>query len=247
MLSTGPSEIPAPINNFEQYFEIVPALSPALKEEAFRIRHQVYCEDLGFEPRRPNRRESDPYDAQSLHLLIRSVHAGDFVGCTRIVRAQSQDTQRAMPFEQICADAIDRAIVDPASLPRHTVGEISRLSIISRYRRRKGEAWQPAPITDKAFSKYPRPRFPYLLIGLYLGTIELARLNNIETLFVLTDQRLASHLARIGVDIRTIGMTVEHHGTRVPSMMRTTSILQNLKPRFRPLFLTIAKEIAAGL
>lgn len=113
MLSTGPSEIPAPINNFEQYFEIVPALSPALKEEAFRIRHQVYCEDLGFEPRRPNRRESDPYDAQSLHLLIRSVHAGDFVGCTRIVRAQSQDTQRAMPFEQICADAIDRAIVDP--------------------------------------------------------------------------------------------------------------------------------------
>jgi N-acyl amino acid synthase of PEP-CTERM/exosortase system len=247
MLSTGPFEIPAPANNFEQYFEIVPAFSPALKEEVFRLRHQVYCEDLGFEPRRPDHRESDPYDAQSLHLLIRSVHSGEFVGCTRIVRAHSHDTQRAMPFEQVCASAIDRAIVDPATLPRHAVGEISRLSIIARYRRRKGEARQPAPITDEAFDKFPRPRFPYLLVGLYLGTIELARLNDIETLFVLTDQRLASHLGRIGVEIRTIGMPVEHHGMRIPSMMRTSSILQNLKPLFRPLYLTIAKEVAAGL
>ena len=247
MLSTGTSENPAPGSNFERYFEMVPALSAKLKDEVLRVRHQVYCEDLGFEPSRPDGRETDPYDAQSLHLLIRSVHAGDYVGCTRIVRARSHDMQPALPFERVCVDAIDRSIVDPAILPRHAVGEISRLSIIARYRRRKGEARQPAPITDQAFSKYPRPRFPYLLVGLYLGTIELARLNDIETLFVLTDPRLASHLGRIGVDIRTIGMPVEHHGTRIPSMMKTTSILQNLKPLFRPLYLTIAKEIAAGL
>jgi len=49
-------------------------------------------------------------------LLIRSVHAGDYVGCTRIVRARSHDMQPALPFERVCVDAIDRSIVDPAIL-----------------------------------------------------------------------------------------------------------------------------------
>jgi N-acyl amino acid synthase of PEP-CTERM/exosortase system len=247
MGSTGPTEVNTPGDNFGRYFEIVPALTSRLKDEVFKIRHQVYCEDLGFEAQRPDRRESDTYDAQSLHLLIRSVHAGDFVGCTRIVRVRPGDPQPAMPFEHACAGAIDLAIVDPAALPRHAVGEISRLAVVARYRRRKGEAQQPVPVTDSAFADLPRPRFPYLLVGLYLGTIELARVNNITTLFVLTEPRLASHLARIGVEIKAIGDPVEHHGTRVPSVMNTSDILDNLKPLFRPLYLTIAKEIAAGL
>lgn len=247
MLSTGTPEVRVPGNNFEQYFEIVPALSAALKDEVFKIRHQVFCEDLGFEPPRLNHRESDAYDGQSLHLLIRSVHSHDFVGCTRIIRARTHDPQRAMPFEQVCAGTIDLAIVDPESLPRNSLGEISRLSVIARYRRRKGEAHQPASIAEDAFAEFPRPRFPYLLVGLYLGTIELARVHGIETLFVLTEPRLASHLGRIGVEITAIGDPVEHHGTRLPSMMNTRTILDNLKPLFRPLYLTVAREVAAGL
>ena len=66
---------------FRQYFEIVPAYSDALKDEVFRIRHQVYCEELAFEPQRPDRRETDDYDAQSLHLLIRSMQTGEIIGC----------------------------------------------------------------------------------------------------------------------------------------------------------------------
>jgi len=30
---------------FKQYFEIVPALSDALRDHVYRIRHQVYCEN----------------------------------------------------------------------------------------------------------------------------------------------------------------------------------------------------------
>ena len=247
MSSTGDPAVRVAGNNFEQYFEIVPALSAALKDEVFKIRHQVFCEDLGFEPARVDRRESDAFDGQSLHLLIRSVHNRDFVGCTRIIRVRMHDPQPAMPFEQVCAGVIDLAIVDPGSLPRDSVGEISRLSVVARYRRRKGEAKQPVPLADNAFAELPRPRFPYLLVGLYLGTIELARVHGIETLFVLTEPRLASHLGRIGVDITAIGEPIEHHGTRLPSMMNTRTILDNLKPLFRPLYLTVAREIAAGL
>jgi hypothetical protein len=39
---------------FHQYFEIVPAFSNALKDEVYRVRHQVYCEDLQFESAAPS-------------------------------------------------------------------------------------------------------------------------------------------------------------------------------------------------
>ena len=98
---------------YKQYFEIVPAFSDALKDNVFRIRHQVYCEELAFEPQRPDRRETDEYDAQSLHLLIRSIKTGEFIGCTRLVRTHPHDPSHLLPFEKTCASTIDRSIVDP--------------------------------------------------------------------------------------------------------------------------------------
>jgi N-acyl amino acid synthase of PEP-CTERM/exosortase system len=229
---------------FKQYFEIVPALSDALKDEVYRLRHQVYCEDLAFEPPRPDKRERDDYDAQSLHLLIRSVQVGDFIGCTRIVRTRPEDPHQPLPFEKSCAATLDRSIVDPAKLPRDTIGEISRLAVISRFRKRKGEAQTPLGNYDKNFGTWKQPRFPYISSGLFLGVIELACLNGIDTLFMLTEEREVSSISRLGVKIQTIGGPVEHRGKRVPSMIRTRGVLENLSFLVRPLYRTIAAEIA---
>jgi len=234
-------------STFKQYFEIVPALSDALKDEVFRIRHQVYCEDLAFEPRRLDKRESDEFDVQSLHLLIRSVRTHQFIGCTRIIRVRPDDPQQLLPFERSCAETIDRSIVDPARLTRSSIAEVSRLAVISPYRRRKGESKTALSMSDSDFVMIVHPRFPFIPVALYLGTVELARLHGIETLFVLTEPRLASHFKRLGVEIQTIGATVEHRGRRIPSMMSTSAILKNLRMIFRPLYRTIAKEVAAGL
>src|SRR5687768_10718955 len=127
-------------NAFKQYFEIIPAYSSALKDEVYRIRHQVYCEDMEFESPQPDRREIDAHDPFSLHLLMRSVKTNEFVGCTRIVRPRPENLHYPLPFETTCAATLDRSIIDPAVLPRHRIAEVSRLAVISRYRRRKGEA-----------------------------------------------------------------------------------------------------------
>ena len=229
---------------FKQYFEVVPALSDELKDEVYRIRHQVYCEELAFEAQRPDRRERDEYDVHSLHLLIRSVKTGEFIGCTRIVRARPEDPRYPLPFEKICAATLDRSIIDPAKLPRDTIAEISRLAVIARFRRRKSDERSPVSISDSDFGTPEQPRFPYIPVGLYLGTIELARLNGIDTLFVLTEPRLANHFRKFGVDVKTIGGPVEHRGERIPSMMRTNDIIRNLWAIFRPLYRTIAAEVA---
>jgi N-acyl amino acid synthase of PEP-CTERM/exosortase system len=232
---------------FKKYFEVVPALTDELRDHCYRIRHEVYCAELGYEPVRADRRERDDYDAHSLHCLIRSVKDGEYVGCTRLVLARPGDPQYLLPVERTCAKTIDRAIVNPQALARDTLAEIGRLAVIARYRNRHGEQKSAAPLSEHSFGTVERPRFPYLTIGLYLGTIALAREHNIATLFVLTEPRLAHHLERLGVAIRQIGGPVEHRGTRVPSMMTVASIVDGLNFVIRPLYEVVAAEVKAGV
>ena len=44
---------------FKKYFEISSAFDEESRNAVFGIRHEVYCEELGFEPVRPDRRETD--------------------------------------------------------------------------------------------------------------------------------------------------------------------------------------------
>lgn len=228
---------------FKQYFEIVPALSNALKDEVYRVRHQVYCEDLKYEPLRHNGRETDDHDSNSLHLLMRNVNTGEFVGCTRIVRPPLEDLHYQLPFEKACAATLDRSIIDPATLPRHTIAEVSRLAVIAEYRRRKGEANHAVGISNEDFGTATQPRFPFIPVGLYLGTTELARRNGIDTVFVLTEERLALHFAKLGFDLTYIGNPVEHHGKRIPSVMGVTETINNMRANLRPLYSAIVEDI----
>ncbi len=234
-------------NIFSQYFEIVPAFSEALKHEVYQVRHQVYCEDLKFEPVRSDGCETDEYDPYSLHFLVRNVQTKEFVGCTRIVRPRPEDPHCPLPFETTCADTLDKSIVDPATLPRHRIAEVSRLAVISRYRRRKGETNKALDISDEDFGTPKLPRFPYLPVSLYLSTFELARLNGIDTLFVLTEERLASHFSKLGFDIKFIGGPIDHHGQRVPSMMNVSATINNMRGSLQPLYRAIATDIERGL
>jgi N-acyl amino acid synthase of PEP-CTERM/exosortase system len=233
---------------FRKYFRIDAAHDEALRDQVYRVRHEVYCEELKFEPERPDRREIDAYDAQSLHCLLRGVdEPHTLVGCTRLVLANPDDPDAPLPFERTCAATLDRSIIDPAKMPRGRIAEVSRLAVCARYRRRKGETRKPADIQDEDFGSKGQPRFPYIPVGLYMGAISLAMRHDIDTLFVLTEPRLASHFARLGVDIRQIGGPIEHRGTRVPSAMDVQSIVRNMRMIMRPLWRTIDGEIARSL
>ena len=233
--------------SYKRYFEIVPALTDELRQHAYRIRHQVYCEELKFEPARDDRLEIDEYDAHSLHCLIRSVKNGNYVGCTRIVLAPPDNPLKPLPFETLCALTLDRAIVDPQQLPRNTIAEVSRLAVVSQYRLRRGEQNRPVAINDQSFGTKDQPRFPYIPVGLYLGTIELARLHGVQILFVLTERRLAKHFSRLGVEVVQIGGAIEHRGIRAPSMLSVPKIIDGLNFIMRPLYEVIAKEVLDGL
>lgn len=234
-------------DGFRKYFSIEAAVTPAQRDVVFNIRHQVYCEDLKFEPERADRRETDEHDAHSLHCLLRTAATAPLaVGCTRLVLGRADAPDYLLPFERACAQTLDRSIVDPARLPRDRIGEVSRLAVISAFRRRRGEARQVFGLGSGDYGAPSQPRFPYVPISLYLGVVALAARNQIDTLFLLTEPRLITHFGRLGVNIRQIGQPVMHRGARIPSMIETQEIINNLRPFLRPLWELIYAAMEPG-
>lgn len=236
-----------PSERFSQYFHVSPALDEASRNEVYFIRHDVYARELGFEPASEDQREIDRFDRHSVHCIVRTADAARSpVGCARLVKADPANPKALLPFEIYCKDSLDRSIIDPASLPRESIAEVSRLAIMGGFRRRRGEHQPGVSITNADSGGGPTNRFPNIPLSLYFAAVALAQRNGIEYLFTLTEPRLAKHFAMIGVDIQTIGKAVDHRGLRVPSMLRVSEIYPRLRALVRPIWHEVHAQINAG-
>ncbi len=233
--------------SFSQYFEIRPALDAGSREDVFRIRHEVYCRDLGWEPVREDSMETDAYDAQAIHLLMTHKASGMLVGCTRLVLSDPDDRSKLLPFEKSCAEVLDRSRFDPAALPRDQLGEISRLAVMRDFRQRKGEQTSALAMSNEDFEpRGPQSRFPFIPMGLYMGVAAVAYRLNIEYNFLLTEPRLAQHFARIGLNIEPAGGEIEHRGIRSPWLLRASQVIPNLRPLVKSMYDVIQQSIDDG-
>ena len=234
---------------FRQNFRIDAALDDARRDAVYRIRHEVYCEELKYEPERPDHREVDEYDTHSVHFLLSTVSDPHIsVGCARLVLVNPADPDAPLPFERICAKSLDRSIIDPAKFPRRCIAEVSRLAVRESYRIRKGEHCR-AQLAHHEKGRCARALscFPFIPLGLYLGAISLAAHRELEVLFVLTEPRLANHFARLGVNIRQIGDPVSHRGTRVPSVIDVQSVIRGIHLMIKPLWHTVNEDIESSI
>lgn len=229
---------------FKRYFELVPALDDATREQVFRVRHAVYCEDLGWEPVRANGLETDAYDPQSVHCLLRHAQTGALVGTTRLILADGDPTHE-LPVEQSCRETIDRSLVDPSRLPRDLVGEVSRLAVTKQFRQRKGESESPGGLVneDDFMPRGAMARFPFIPVALYMGAAAVAQRLGREYVLVLTEPRLALHFSRIGFDIQKIGGPIEHRGLREPSLLRTSKVIAGLRPLIQPIWSVVEASV----
>jgi N-acyl amino acid synthase of PEP-CTERM/exosortase system len=228
---------------FRTRLELVPAVDEPLQQASYRLRHTVYCEDLGFEPVREDRRETDLYDAHARALLMRQIGTGEFIASARLIRTPSDRTDDLLPFEVICADTLDCSMLARDPVPREAVAEASRLCVISKFRRREGEDPVPAPLAERDFGDHLFPRFPYMIIGLYLGVAAMARLEGVRRLYQLTEPRLAEHLSRLNVQVVPVGGAVQDRGMRIPSMIDVEALVANLDRFVRLMFEEVVRPL----
>lgn len=234
---------------FHARFQVVPALDDGLRRAVYRVRHAVYCEEFGFEQTNSEQLETDHFDADSTAILIRDRPANQYIACARIVHVSDSSPDEPLPFELVTAGRLYSWLAED-HVERVRVGEISRLAVASQFRRRRTDVG-PAPLSEHDFAYGGAvQRFPFIMAGLYLGLLAVADLQGLERLYLLTEQRLANHLARLGVEITQIGEPVEHRGLRVPSMIRVQSVVAGLQGFVRPLYAEIhdgiSRQIQSG-
>ncbi|WP_455285662.1 PEP-CTERM/exosortase system-associated acyltransferase [Cupriavidus necator] len=222
-------------NGFENTFHTGPALSDADRRDVFRIRHEVYCEDLGWEPIQADGMEVDEYDRNAVHGLMRiGGNRGHNVACFRLVLPCPENLQSPLPVEAACAHTLDRTCFDPMGVNRRSIAEVSRLAVRAGYRQGGSLACQKGAVAH----------LPWIPIGLYLCALAIAEVNHVEHLLLLTEPRLAKHLRRIGFVIEQIGGPIQHRGTRIPSVIHTSATIGGFRPRLQTMWHVVRQSVS---
>ncbi len=237
------------VDTFTKYFQTVRALTPQLGELAYNIRYQVYCQEFKYEPEEnfPDQQERDEYDQQSQHCLIIHKPTGIAAGCVRLIVAGKSNPSLPLPFERHCSHTLNPAIMDLSKLDRFSFGEISRLAVINRFRRRKTDEKKPVSIPDERVSGGGnRLPFPLITVSLVLSILAVILNEGYQYGFCMMEPRLAKMLARHRLIFDQIGNMINYHGFRGPFVIKQENILRNLTPQGDELMEVIQQQLSGN-
>ena len=224
------------VTEFSQHFQIVIATTPALREEVYKIRYQVYCRELAYEPenRHPNGLEHDTYDARSIHCLLLHRPTRLYAGCVRLVLPEKGASKTNLPFERVLSDrwqSSNRAF-DASSF--RGSGEVSRLAVPALFRK-----WQE----EFPFTEHQKRYFPLIPLGLCLGATYLALEIKLNRVFALMEPRLVRHLSQFRIRFQQVGNYVEFHGRRGLYQVTKEAVLYDMTPMSFILLQTLQSQV----
>lgn len=193
---------------YQQHFRVVIADTAELRNESYRLRHQVYCVEHGFLDAldHPDGYEQDEYDRHALHALLQHQETGRFIGTVRLVLPRPQANRYCMPMADLCADP---RFTSGRLLPRASTAEVSRFAISQDLRREL--------VAHGASCAQQRRAAMNLTLGLMAGILQLSLAAGITHLCAVMDPALLRLLARQGVAFAPLGPPVEYHGLRQPA------------------------------
>lgn len=233
--------------NFSQFFQIKFADTKSLREEAFKIRYGVYSEELGWEPENVIQMETDECDDYAYHCLLEHKRTGVYAGCVRLVIPPVQIPDLALPFEKNCLHSARKEILDSTKLTRGSFGEISRLAVLTSFRRRKKEKKAPfvlnAVNSDTIYTEEEHRHFPNISMGLYIAAVALADICNHVGSFVMMEPKLNRRLRRFGLPFEQIGDEIDYHGMRAMFFLARNNFSSQLNPELKELYLLIYDDL----
>ncbi len=224
-------------HHFKHYFTPEIALSETLKEQSFRIRHNVYCEELGYERIRYTGMETDSFDAHSKACVIKHNGSGTYAGTVRAILTTSEKQQ--LPIEKFCSDAIEERNIHPSNFERHKIAEVSRLAVPASFRRRSTEKHHGAAmgaINEETFSTEEMRCFPFIAISLYFSIMSLLIQEGVEHVYVMVEPKLARNMGFAGINFNQVGEITDYHGRRAPYYITADEALNNLPAGFKCLY-----------
>jgi len=239
-------------DSFHHYFRVMSADRPALRARVYRIRYQVYCQELGYERAEdfPDGFERDGFDARSRHCLLRHLGSEQYAGCVRLVMADPADPTSLLPFESFCRPSLYDWVTDTILPRRGAFGEISRLAVPAQFRRRKGDGVLPdealhGVVPGSGAGGGEHRHFPYIPVGLYLAAAAIGLEAGLEGVFAMMEPRLARHLRRFGFEFQQAGDVVGYHGERAAFYISRDVLFRHLDADMYGLLEGIRHDLAA--
>lgn len=234
-------------SHFSSYLTPLLATEVALQQQVYKIRYNVYCQELKFEEPNPLEEERDEFDGYSQHCLIHHDNSGLYAGTVRIV-TPTEPTQ-LLPIEKYCINSITNKQFDPRQFDRKDVCEVSRLAVPSMFRRRQMDKFQGAgvgAINQAIYSETELRCFPFIAVGLYLAAASMALENQVKHAYVMMEPRLARSMSFVGIKFEQIGPVIEYHGKRAPYYINQRLLTENLTLGFTKMLEDIQYEIRKG-
>lgn len=233
---------------FDRHFELRYADTPALRHASFRLRHQIYCEELGWEPLRPDRLETDEFDRYAFALLLWHKPTQQYAGTVRLVIPPPDAPERQLPFEIQFADTVRPEFRHLLDMERGTFSEISRISIAEGFRLRKSENTPPATPDELArlgCANHEEMEWIAQNSGavLYLGIIAFSEICLHQALFAMMEVRLKKRLDRVGLYLEQVGVEVDHHGARALHVLTSDHYTAHLGDEMKALYQRIKTSL----
>lgn len=209
------NELSAAASCFRATYAVQLADTPSLIREVFRLRHQVYCLERGYEPDKGGL-ETDEFDGHARHAVVCNRRNGEIVGTVRLILPVAARA-RGLPIQQVCPPQL------LAGLPVATTAEVSRFAV-SRKRRDCNTAADPL-----------------LRLGLVQGLVRMSHTFGITHWCAVMERSLLRLLRTTAIHFSPIGPCVEFHGIRQPSVAHIGDLLARME-REQPAIWTLVTE-----
>ena len=206
------------ISSYADHFTVVRADTPALLDEVFRLRYQVYClENSGFEnpDEHQDGRERDADDKRSVHALLMHRRTGTFAGTVRVILPPpNASLSHPLPIHGLL-QAQGKKFLSQLP-PVCDLAEISRFAVSKEFRRRRGEErYADADWSNGSESVLDERRsLPFITFGLIGAVLEICQEQRVPWIAAVMEPALIRIFRRFGVNFERIGEPVKHHGTR---------------------------------
>ena len=200
--------------------------------DTFRMRHEVYVQEFGFERAEdhPNGLETDDYENESVHFACLNDN-GSVVGTIRLVL----DSPKGFPIEHAVETTFIGEKPDPSK-----IGEISRLTVAKDLRRRKEDGMYGVesylkvrdggilPDDGTIPEEMKGRKNPIIVLGLYQVMYHESRRLGLSHWYMITETKLFHALKKYGFLFHQIGEPVEYHGQRIPYLGNVEEIERGL-------------------
>lgn len=187
------------------------------EQEAYRLRYEVYCKELGWEPcdGQPSGCERDADDDRSAQVLFRHRASGQAVATFRLVLADLQDPLAPFPFERHCPLLLP-GMVEQDPVRRLGCAELSRFCVIGAFRHGGADGPVPWGLDPGQWQReWPQRRGLGRLMVLVAAQAMLSI--GLDWYYILSEAGLRSILRASGFPFARVGPDIEWNGRRSPA------------------------------